>query len=133
MKLRPRPLPEPINPRLPQRKDDQWVRCIKSNVTEIAINGKIIMFSYQTPVAGYDDLGAFRTEQKYSVTTSRQINQYLGGKDIGRVVPQSYIDWLFIYAASLSKKQQQSLVRTGIGEWDQVFLDAVSQYAHLAN
>jgi hypothetical protein len=50
------------------------------------------MFSYQTPVAGYDDLGAFRTDTKYSVTTSRQINQYLGGKDVGRVVSQEFIN-----------------------------------------
>ena len=68
------------------------LRPIKSYVTELIIDDKTIMFSYQTPVAGYDDQGAFRTEQKYSTTTSRQINQYLGGKDVGRVVPQSYID-----------------------------------------
>ena len=68
------------------------LRPIKSYVTELIIDDKTIMFSYQTPVAGYDDQGAFRTEQKYSTTTSRQINQYLGGKDGGRVVPQSYID-----------------------------------------
>ena len=68
------------------------LRPIKSNVTELTINDKTIMFSYQTPVAGYDDLGAFRTEQKYSVTTSRQINQYLGGKDVGRVVSQEFIN-----------------------------------------
>ena len=68
------------------------LKPIKSNVTELIIDDKTIMFSYQTPVAGYDDQGAFRTEQKYSTTTSRQINQYLGGKDVGRVVPQSYID-----------------------------------------
>ena len=51
-------------------------------------------FSYQTPVAGYDDQGAFRTDTKYSVTTSRQINQYLGGKDVGRTVTQDYINSL---------------------------------------
>lgn len=70
------------------------LRPIKSNVTELIIDDKTIMFSYQTPVAGYDDLGPFRTDTKYSVTTSRQINQYLGGKDVGRVVSQSYIDSL---------------------------------------
>jgi len=51
------------------------------------------MFSYQTPVAGYDDQGAFRTDQYYSVTTSRQINQYLG-KGVGRTVSQDYINSL---------------------------------------
>ena len=31
---------------------------------------------------------------KYSVTTSRQINQYLGGKEVGRTVSQEYINSL---------------------------------------
>tara|TARA_B100002019_G_scaffold154590_1_gene133250 strand:- start:3056 stop:3280 length:225 start_codon:yes stop_codon:yes gene_type:complete len=65
---------------------------IGSNMTEVEVNGKSIMFSYQTPVAGYDDQGAFRTSTKYSVTTSKHINKYLGGKDVGRVVDQSFID-----------------------------------------
>ena len=70
------------------------LRQVKSNVTELTIGGTTIMFSYQTPVAGYDDQGAFRTDQYYSVTTSRQINQYLGGKDVGRTVSQEYINSL---------------------------------------
>lgn len=65
---------------------------IGSNMTEVEVNGKSIMFSYQTPVAGYDDQGAFRTSTKYSVTTSKHINKYLGGSDVGREVDQSYID-----------------------------------------
>jgi len=70
------------------------LRQVKSNVTELTIGDTTIMFSYQTPVAGYDDQGAFRTDQHYSVTTSRQINQYLGGKDVGRTVSQDYINSL---------------------------------------
>jgi len=70
------------------------LRQVKSNVTELTIGETTIMFSYQTPVAGYDDQGAFRTDQHYSVTTSRQINQYLGGKEVGRIVPQDYINSL---------------------------------------
>jgi hypothetical protein len=70
------------------------LKNIGSNMTEIEVNGKSIMFSYETPVAGYDEQGAFRTEVKYSVTTSKQINKYLGGKDVGRIVPQAYIDGL---------------------------------------
>ena len=70
------------------------LRQVKSNVTELTIGDTTIMFSYQTPVAGYDDQGAFRTDQHYSVTTTRQINQYLGGKDVGRTVPQDYINSL---------------------------------------
>ena len=70
------------------------LRQVKSNVTELTIGETTIMFSYQTPVSGYDDQGAFRTDQYYSVTTSRQINQYLGGKDVGRTVSQDYINSL---------------------------------------
>ena len=70
------------------------LRQVKSNVTELTIGETTIMFSYQTPVAGYDDQGAFRTDQHYSVTTSRQINQYLGGKEVGRTVSQEYINSL---------------------------------------
>jgi len=70
------------------------LRQIKSNVTELTLDNITIMFSYETPVAGYDDKGAFRTDTKYSVTTSRHINQYLGGKDVGRTVSQDYINQL---------------------------------------
>ena len=67
---------------------------VGSNMNEIEVDGKSILFSYKTPVAGNDDLGAFRSEDYFSVTTSKHINKYLGGKDIGRKVPQSYIEGL---------------------------------------
>ena len=35
---------------------------VGSNMNEVEIGGKSILFSYKTPVAGYDDLGAFRSE-----------------------------------------------------------------------
>lgn len=68
------------------------LKPIGSNMTEVEVNGKSILFSYATPVAGYDSDGAFRTDEYYSVTTSKHINKYLGGKDVGRTVDQSYID-----------------------------------------
>ena len=67
---------------------------VGSNMNEVEVNGKSILFSYKTPVAGYDSQGAFRTEDYFSVTTSKHINKYLGGKDVGRRVPQSYIEGL---------------------------------------
>ena len=70
------------------------VRKIGSNMTELVLGHTRIMFSYSTPVAGQDDEGLFRTAQSYSRTTSKHITQYLGGKDVGRVVPQAYIDSL---------------------------------------
>ena len=68
------------------------IEPIGSNMTELTFSDKSVLFSYSTPVAGWDDTGAFRTDQHYSATTTKHINKYLGGKDIGRVVPQSYIE-----------------------------------------
>ena len=67
---------------------------VGSNMNEVAVNGKSVLFSYKTPVAGYDDQGAFRSEDWFSMTTTKHINKYLGGKDVGRKVSQSYIEGL---------------------------------------
>ena len=67
---------------------------VGSNMNEVVVDGKSILFSYKTPVAGWDDQGAFRTDEFFSVTTSKHINKYLGGKDVGRKVPQSFIEGL---------------------------------------
>ena len=69
------------------------LKPIKSNMTELTVGNTTVLFSYRTPVAGYDDQGAFRTDQRYSVTTTKHINHYLG-KGVGRVVSQDYIDSL---------------------------------------
>lgn len=69
------------------------LKAIGSNMNEVEVNGKSVLFSYSTPVAGYDDEGAFRTDEKFSVTTSKHINKYLG-KGVGRTVPQTYIEGL---------------------------------------
>ena len=70
------------------------LKNIGSNMNEVVIEGKYILFSYKTPVAGWDESGAFRSEDFFSVTTSKHINKYLGGKDVGRKVPQSFIEGL---------------------------------------
>ena len=67
---------------------------VGSNTNEVEVNGKSVLFSYKTPVAGYDDQGAFRSEDWFSMTTTKHINKYLGGKDVGRKVSQSYIEGL---------------------------------------
>ena len=67
---------------------------VGSNMNEVVVDGKSILFSYKTPVAGWADQGAFRTDEFFSVTTSKHINKYLGGKDIGRKVEQTYIEGL---------------------------------------
>ena len=71
------------------------LKTIASNMTELNFNGVSIMFSYKTPVAGWDNQGAFRTSEHYSPTTLKHINKYLGkDKDIARKVSQSYINSL---------------------------------------
>ena len=73
------------------------LKQIGSNKTELTYrneNGEdiSILYSYETPVAGYDEHGAFRTDEKFSSTTSKHINQYLGGADVGRVISQADIE-----------------------------------------
>ena len=67
------------------------IKQIASNMTEATVNNITLLYSYETPVAGYDDQGAFRTDEKFSRTTSKHINQYLGGADVGRVISQADI------------------------------------------
>ena len=68
---------------------------IGSNQTEISTaRGNRVLYSYETPVAAWTEQGAFRTSTKYSVTTSKHINAYLGGKDVGKEVDQDWLDGL---------------------------------------
>ena len=77
---------------------------VGSNMNEVVIEGKYILFSYKTPVAGWDESGAFRTEDFFSVTTSKHINKYLGGKDVGRKVSQKFIEELVIQGLTFTVK-----------------------------
>jgi len=75
------------------------LKQLGSNMNEVELgsfpNNTSIMFSYSTPVAGYDSKGAFRTDEHYSPTTSKHINKYLGDdKSIARTVSQDYINGL---------------------------------------
>ncbi len=69
---------------------------IRANMTELEIKpGVKILFSYKTPVAFHDMNTAtvYRTSKKWSVTTTRHINQWLGGKG-DTEMPQDYFDAL---------------------------------------
>ena len=64
------------------------------NLVELR-GGVVILFSYQTPVAGFSpDIGYFRTEEFHSTTTSRHINNWLEREDAEHVetVPQEQLD-----------------------------------------
>ncbi len=65
-----------------------------NNKTELRLNnGAVIFFSYKTPVAAQlaDGHGFVRTSTKYSVTTSKHINQWLDGVN-ATSVEQSILD-----------------------------------------
>ena len=55
------------------------LKQLGSNMTEIKTGNSDVLFSYETPVAGWDILGAFKTDKFFSQTTSRHINKYFDG------------------------------------------------------
>jgi|TARA_X000001382_G_scaffold124749_1_gene109590 hypothetical protein len=71
----------------------QKLRKLGANKTELTKdNGVIVFYSYQTPVAVFsNETGYIRTNVKYSVTTSKHINQWLDGVDCS-LVDQAIID-----------------------------------------
>ena len=71
------------------------LKQIGSNMTELSLADNLsILFSYETPVAGWDQDGSFKTEQFYSRTTSKHINKYFAGQTDPRLVSQDYINQL---------------------------------------
>jgi hypothetical protein len=66
---------------------------IASNMTELELSNYVrILFSYKTPVAVYDGKGNYyRTEKKWSVTTSKHINKWLCGA-VAEPKPQEYFN-----------------------------------------
>ena len=70
------------------------LRIVGPNQTEITVGDKVVLFSYETPVAAHvQGRGYIRTAKHYSQTTSRHINSWLVGAN-AVVVPQSEIDGL---------------------------------------
>ena len=66
---------------------------IASNMTEVETKEARILFSYRTPVAAYIfGEGFAKTEQFFSVTTSRHINKWSAKE--GKEIPQSRLDSL---------------------------------------
>ena len=70
------------------------LRTLGSNMNEVSIGENTVLFSYSTPVAAcIRGEGWFRTEKRWSVTTSRHINKWLGGVTATER-PQSFFDAL---------------------------------------
>lgn len=68
------------------------LRKLGPNKTEITFGNWTVFFSYNTPVAACDNgSGFYKTDEKFSVTTSKHINQWLDGRRT-TVKPQSFFD-----------------------------------------
>lgn len=76
------------------------LKPIGSNKTELVFTNEekevTFLFSYETPVAGFTTKelpghsgGFFRTNIKYSVTTSKHINRYIDGRNATFIDQQS--------------------------------------------
>ena len=66
---------------------------IASNMTEVETKDARILFSYRTPVAAYIfGEGFVKTDQFWSVTTSRNINKWCARA--AKEIPQSRLDSL---------------------------------------
>lgn len=57
------------------------IKNVGSNMVELETGELTVLFSYSTPVAAHTPDGWFKTSKKWSPTTSRHINNWLGGKE----------------------------------------------------
>jgi hypothetical protein len=64
---------------------------IGPNQTEVRIGDKTLFFSYQTLVALNNGYKFFRTNERYSVTTSKHINRWLDGAN-AESIPQADLE-----------------------------------------
>ena len=70
------------------------LKQIGSNMTELDMGFAQVFFSYETPVAAcLTDGTLVRTDERYSVTTTKHINKWLNGCE-ALTVPQARIDCL---------------------------------------
>lgn len=68
------------------------IKPLGSNKTELTISPRIqVLFSYETPVAAWIDGQFFKTEVKWSRTTSKHINSWA---HLPIEKPQSFFDEL---------------------------------------
>lgn len=68
------------------------VKNISRNETEIWYDNRVVLLSYGVPVAiNVFGEGFWRTSTKYSVTTSKHINRWIGPA-VSKEIPQSEIN-----------------------------------------
>ena len=68
------------------------LRNLGSNQAQISFGGTVVLFSYNTPVAcSIVGKGWYRTDKRWSVTTSKHINRWLDGVK-AEEKPQEFFD-----------------------------------------
>ena len=66
------------------------INIIQSNMTQLTLkDGTQVLFSYQTPVASWKDGQFYKTDKKWSNTTTRHINKW---SHCAVNKPQTYFD-----------------------------------------
>lgn len=70
------------------------IQSLSANQTVVELSsGCQVFFSYETPVAAKFDGVSYKTDRKYSTTTTRHVNAWLGNDNTNAVVkPQSWFD-----------------------------------------
>ncbi len=83
------------------------IHQLGSNMVELELGDTWILFSYSTPVAArVPGEGWFRTEKFHSMTTSRHINKWLGGREAA-TMPQEFFDGLADQSREVAKQATQ--------------------------
>ena len=90
------------------------LKPLASNMTQLTLNTDIVvLFSYETPVAALTEEGYVRTSHKWSPTTTRHINKWLGGVE-AKEKPQEFFDSLTMK----SKIREKIIEKSGASqEW----------------
>lgn len=83
------------------------LKSLGSNMTQVETGKYSVLFSYETPVAAFDSSGkAFKTSQKFSTTTSKHINKFLGSDaKTAEEKPQSFFNTLTESNVSVAIKE----------------------------
>lgn len=72
------------------------IKNVGSNMTEVDFGAVRVLVSYETPVACYvDGEGYYKTEKKFSSTTSKHINKWLDGAATS-LKPQDFFTGLLV-------------------------------------
>ena len=72
------------------------LRRVSNNQNILTLpSGDYLLLSYETPVAIWTDEGIFKTDIKFSTTTSRHINSFANGKEVNEVTSYVFEDKYF--------------------------------------